>query len=49
MIGIGSGDSAAYNIGASAASLAELREYALAVRSLMTDRARRVPRAALPR
>jgi len=36
LIGIGSGDSAAYTIGARAASLAELREYALAVRSLMT-------------
>jgi 5,10-methylenetetrahydromethanopterin reductase len=36
MIGIGSGDSAAYNIGARAASLAELREYALAIRGLMT-------------
>ncbi len=36
MIGIGSGDSAAYNIGARPASLAELREYALAIRSLMT-------------
>src|SRR5260370_1321336 len=36
MIGIGSGDSAAYNIGAKAASLGELREYALAIRSLMT-------------
>ena len=36
MIGIGTGDSAAYTIGAKAVSLAELREYALAVRSLMT-------------
>ena len=36
MIGIGSGDSAAYTIGAKPASLAELREYALAIRSLMT-------------
>jgi len=35
MIGLGSGDSAAYNIGAKAASLAELREYALAIRGLM--------------
>src|SRR5262245_14114269 len=36
MIGIGSGDSAAYNIGARAASLAELREYALTVQRLMS-------------
>jgi 5,10-methylenetetrahydromethanopterin reductase len=36
MIGIGSGDSAAYNIGAKAVSLAELREYAVTIRSLMT-------------
>ncbi len=36
MIGLGSGDSAAYNIGARAASLAELREYALAIRGLMS-------------
>ena len=36
MIGIGSGDSAAYTIGARAVPLAELREYALTIRSLMT-------------
>src|SRR5262252_1196782 len=36
MIGIGSGDSAAYNLGARAASPAELSEYALTVRRLMT-------------
>jgi 5,10-methylenetetrahydromethanopterin reductase len=36
MVGIGSGDSAAYNIGLKAVSLAELREYALAIRSLLT-------------
>jgi len=36
LIGIGSGDSAAYNIGAKAVSLAELREYAVTIRSLMT-------------
>jgi 5,10-methylenetetrahydromethanopterin reductase len=36
LVGIGSGDSAAYNIGLKAVPLAELREYALAVRDLMT-------------
>jgi 5,10-methylenetetrahydromethanopterin reductase len=36
LIGIGSGDSAAYNLGLPPASLAELREYACTVRSLMT-------------
>jgi 5,10-methylenetetrahydromethanopterin reductase len=36
LVGIGSGDSAAYNIGLAAVSLAELREYALAVRDLLT-------------
>ena len=36
MIGIGTGDSAAYTIGAKAVSLAELREYTLAIRNLMT-------------
>src|SRR5262249_24550029 len=36
MIGIGTGDSAAYNIGAKAVSLTELREYALSIRTLMT-------------
>ena len=35
-VGIGSGDSAVYNIGIKPASLAELREYALAMRSLLT-------------
>ena len=36
LIGIGAGDSAAYNIGARPASLAELEEYALTIRRLMT-------------
>jgi len=36
LIGIGSGDSAAYNIGMKAASLAELREYAVTIRELLT-------------
>ncbi|MBI3456636.1 MAG: LLM class flavin-dependent oxidoreductase [Candidatus Rokubacteria bacterium] len=36
LIGIGSGDSAAYNIGLRAAPLAELREYALTIRGLLT-------------
>jgi 5,10-methylenetetrahydromethanopterin reductase len=36
LIGIGSGDSAAYNIGLKAASLAELREYAVTIRELLT-------------
>lgn len=35
LIGIGSGDSAAYTIGLRAAPLAELREYALAIRELL--------------
>lgn len=35
LIGIGSGDSAAYNIGLKAAPLAELREYALTIRELL--------------
>src|SRR5262245_11925562 len=35
MLGIGSGDSAAYNIGHKAASLAELRGYALGGRGLL--------------
>src|SRR5262245_27193372 len=37
MLGIGTGDSAAYNIGHRAASLVELAEYAGTVRSLLTD------------
>src|SRR5262245_46651600 len=37
LLGIGTGDSAAYNIGHRAASLAELAEYAGTVRSLLTD------------
>src|SRR5262249_30429928 len=37
LIGIGSGDSAAYTIGARAVSLAELSEYAVAIRGLMTE------------
>jgi 5,10-methylenetetrahydromethanopterin reductase len=37
LLGIGSGDSAAYNIGHRAASLAELADYALAIRSLLTE------------
>jgi 5,10-methylenetetrahydromethanopterin reductase len=36
VIGIGSGDSAAYNVGLKAAPLAELREYTLTVRELLT-------------
>lgn len=36
MVGIGSGDSAAYNIGLKAVPLAELRAYALAIRELLT-------------
>ena len=36
LIGIGSGDSAAYNIGLRAAPLAELREYAVTIRELLT-------------
>ncbi len=36
MVGIGSGDSAAYNIGLRPASLAELREYAQTIRGLLT-------------
>jgi len=36
LVGLGSGDSAAYNIGLKAVPLAELREYALAIRDLMT-------------
>lgn len=35
MIGLGTGDSAAYNIGARPVSLATLRDYALALRSLL--------------
>jgi len=37
LLGIGSGDSAAYNVGHKAASLAGLRAYALAIRGLLTD------------
>jgi 5,10-methylenetetrahydromethanopterin reductase len=37
LIGIGSGDSAAYNIGLRAAPLAELREYAETIRALLTE------------
>src|SRR5215471_21518474 len=37
LIGIGTGDSAAYTIGAKAVPLAELSEYALAIRSLMME------------
>lgn len=37
LLGIGSGDSAAYNVGHRAASLAELADYALAIRSLLTE------------
>jgi 5,10-methylenetetrahydromethanopterin reductase len=37
LLGIGSGDSAAYNIGHRAASLAELSAYAQAVRALLTE------------
>jgi 5,10-methylenetetrahydromethanopterin reductase len=37
LIGIGSGDSAAYNIGLRAAPLAELREYAETIRTLLTE------------
>lgn len=36
LVGIGSGDSAVYNIGLTPAPLAELREYALTIRSLLT-------------
>jgi 5,10-methylenetetrahydromethanopterin reductase len=36
LIGIGSGDSAAYNVGLKPASLAELREYAETIRELLT-------------
>lgn len=36
LIGIGSGDSAAYNLGLKAAPLAELREYAVTIRELLT-------------
>jgi 5,10-methylenetetrahydromethanopterin reductase len=36
LIGIGSGDSAAYNLGLRPASLAELRAYALTIRELLT-------------
>src|SRR5215831_2376634 len=36
LVAIGSGDSAAFNIGLRPASLAELREYAETIRSLMT-------------
>jgi len=36
LVGIGSGDSAAFNIGLRPASLAELREYAQTIRSLLT-------------
>src|SRR5262245_58150737 len=43
LIGIGSGDSAAYTIGAKAVSLAELREHALAIRRLMTEGRRAYP------
>lgn len=37
MLGIGSGDSAVYNIGLKGSTLAEMREYLLAVRSLLRD------------
>ena len=37
MLGIGSGDSAAFNIGLRPASLAELRAYAETIRSLLTE------------
>ena len=37
MVAIGTGDSAAFNIGLKPASMAELSEYALAIRSLMTS------------
>jgi 5,10-methylenetetrahydromethanopterin reductase len=37
LLGIGTGDSAAYNIGHRAASLAELAEYARTIRSLLTE------------
>jgi len=36
MLGIGSGDSATYNLGMKGASLATLRDYTLAIRSLLT-------------
>ena len=36
LVGIGSGDSAAYNIGLKAAPLSELREYAVTIRDLLT-------------
>jgi 5,10-methylenetetrahydromethanopterin reductase len=36
LVGLGSGDSAAFNIGVRPASLAELREYAETIRSLLT-------------
>ncbi len=36
MVGIGSGDSAAYNIGLKAVPLTELRDYALVIRNLLT-------------
>jgi 5,10-methylenetetrahydromethanopterin reductase len=37
LVGIGSGDSAAYNVGRRAAPLAELREYAETIRTLLTE------------
>jgi 5,10-methylenetetrahydromethanopterin reductase len=37
VLGIGSGDSAVYNIGRTGSTLAELREYLLAVRGLLRD------------
>jgi len=37
MLGIGSGDSAVYNIGRKGSTLAELRDYLLAVRGLLTE------------
>ncbi len=36
LVGIGSGDSAAYNLGLRAAPLAELRDYAVTIRELLT-------------
>ncbi len=37
IVGIGSGDSAAFNLGLKPASLAQLREYAVTIRELMTS------------
>ena len=37
MLGIGSGDSAAFNLGLKPASLAQLREYAVTIRELLTS------------